>query len=55
MVSFKINVAVMSRARACNLPWRLSVAELELKNKIINRSKSKSELNKNAGKIKNLL
>lgn len=55
MVSFKINVAVMSRARAYNPPWRLSVAELELKNKIINRSKSKSELNKNAGKIKNWL
>lgn len=33
MLSFKINLAVMSRARACNPPWRLSVAELELKNK----------------------
>ena len=37
----------------CNSRWRLSVEELELTNKIINRSESKSESNKNTCIIKN--
>ena len=37
----------------CNSHWRLSVEELELTNKIINRSESKSESNKNTCCIKN--
>ena len=36
-----------------NPRWRLSIEELELTNKIINRSENKSVLNKNASIIKN--
>ena len=44
---------------AMNVPWnpcwKLSVEELVLTNKIMNRSESKSESHKNAGTIKNWL
>ena len=43
----------LAKKDSCNLPWRLIDEEFELKHEIINKSKSKSASNKNAGIIKN--